>query len=269
MDAEAKALAAIRSRCPDFTPSVAIVLGSGLGDFAAQVEDAVAIPYGSLPGFPATTVDGHLGRLVLGRIGGTAVAVMQGRAHYYENGHADAMKLPIRVLRALGCGVLLLTNAAGSLRAEVPVGSLMAIADHINFVGVSPLFGESGDARFIDMVGAYDDGLRKRLRDAARRERIDLPEGVYAWFCGPNFETAAEIRAAKALGADAVGMSTVPEVILARHTGFKVAALSVITNLEAGIGDAPLNNAQPLVAARRASENATKLIRLFLEELGA
>jgi purine-nucleoside phosphorylase len=174
------------------------------------------------------------------------------------------MKLPIRTLAALGCRTLLLTNAAGSLRPEMPPGSIMAIADHINFVGVSPLFGEAGDGRFLDMTGAYDEGLRARLRDVARRERIDLPEGIYAWFCGPNFETPAEIRAARVLGADAVGMSTVPEVILARHAGLTVAALSIITNMAAGLGAAPLSHEQTLRAARQASENATKLIRGFL-----
>jgi purine-nucleoside phosphorylase len=264
MDAEAKALATIRARAPDIVPRVGIVLGSGLGDFAGQVEGGVAIPYGSLPGFPATNVGGHAGRLVLGRVDGTAVAVMAGRAHYYEHGQADAMKLPIRTLSSLGCKTLLVTNAAGSLRPDMPPGSIMAITDHINFVGVSPLFGETGDGRFLDMAGAYDEGLRLRLREVARRERIDLSEGIYAWFSGPNFETPAEVRAARILGADAVGMSTVPEVILARHAGLKVAALSIITNLAAGLSATPLSHEQTLRAARPASENATRLIKGFL-----
>lgn len=267
MDAAAKSLATIRARVGDFVPLAGIVLGSGLGDFASQVEGGTAIPYGSLPGFPATTVGGHAGRIVLGTIGGTPVAVMQGRAHYYEHGQADAMKLPIRTLTALGCKTLLLTNAAGSLRPETPPGSIMAIADHINFVGVSPLFGEAGDGRFLDMTAAYDEGLRSRLREVAQRERIDLSEGVYAWFCGPDFETPAEIRAAKLLGADAVGMSTVPEVILARHAGLKVAALSIITNMAAGLSAAPLSHEQTLRAAREASTRATTLIRGFLKGL--
>lgn len=264
MDAEAKSLATIRARAADFAPLVGIVLGSGLGDFASEVEGGTAIPYGNLPGFPAMNVGGHAGHLVLGTIGGTPVAVMQGRAHYYERGQADAMKLPLRTLAALGCKSLLLTNAAGSLRPEMPPGSIMAIADHINCVGVSPLFGEVGDGRFLDMTGAYDEALRSRLREVARRERIELPEGTYAWFCGPNFETPAEIRAARILGADAVGMSTVPEVILARHAGLKVAALSIITNMAAGLSASPLSHEQTLRTAREASKNATTLIRGFL-----
>jgi purine-nucleoside phosphorylase len=159
---------------------------------------------------------------------------------------------------------LLLTNAAGSLRPEMPPGSIMAIADHINFVGVSPLFGEAGDSRFLDMTAAYDEGLRSRLREVARREGVDLSEGVYAWFCGPNFETPAEIRAARVLGADAVGMSTVPEVILARHAGLKVAALSIIANMAAGLSATPLSHEQTLRAARGAGANATKVITGFL-----
>jgi purine nucleotide phosphorylase len=264
MDAAAKALATIRSRVPDFAPRVGIVLGSGLGDFAAQVEDATAIPYRSLPGFPQTTVGGHAGRLVAGTIGGTPVAVMQGRAHYYEHGEADAMKLPIRTLAALGCTTLLLTNAAGSLRPEMQPGAIMAIADHINFVGVSPLFGEAGDGRFLDMTAAYDEGLRVRLGEVAQRERISLLEGTYAWFCGPNFETPAEVRAARALGADAVGMSTVPEVILARHAGLKVAALSIIANMAAGLSATALSHEQTLRVAGEASVHATTLITGFL-----
>lgn len=264
MDAGAKTLATIRGRAGDFVPLVGIVLGSGLGDVASQVDGGTAIPYGSLPGFPAMNVGGHAGRLVLGKIGGTPVAVMQGRAHYYEHGQADAMKLPIHTLAALGCKTLLLTNAAGSLRPEMPPGSIMAIADHINFVGVSPLFGEAGDGRFLDMTGAYDEGLRSRLREVAQRERIGLSEGVYAWFCGPNFETPAEVRAARLLGADAVGMSTVPEVILARHAGLNVAALSIIANMAAGMGAAPLSHEQTLRAAHEASAHATTLIRGFL-----
>ncbi|MCW5744800.1 MAG: purine-nucleoside phosphorylase, partial [Alphaproteobacteria bacterium] len=210
-------LALIRARAPGFSPRTGVVLGSGLGGLADEVQAVVTLPYGTLPGFPQPSVGGHAGRLVLGRLAGAAVALLHGRAHYYETGRADAMKVPVRTLAALGCEMLLLTNAAGSLRREMVPGSVMLVADHINFTGVSPLFGETGDSRFVDMVDAYDPGLRRRLHDVAKAAGVTLHEGVYIWFAGPSFETPAEIRAAGRLGADAVGMSTVPEVVVARH----------------------------------------------------
>lgn len=257
-------VAAIRAAAPDFKPRIGIVLGSGLGDFADAVDAVATLPYGDLPGFPRPGVGGHAGRLVLGHIGTMPVALMQGRAHYYEHGRPDGMRAAIECLKQIGCDILLLTNAAGSLRPEMPPGSIMLIEDHINFTGVSPLFGESGDARFVDMVDAYDPVLRQRLRHAAEQAGIALQGGVYIWFCGPNFETPAEIRAAKALGADAVGMSTVPEVILARYVGLKVAALSIITNPAAGMGAMPLTHAQTMAAGKRASEDVCRLLTAFL-----
>ncbi len=233
----ARAAALIGERA-SASPRTAVVLGSGLGGFADALEDAAAIDYAELPGFPEPGVAGHAGRLLVGTVGGAPVAVMQGRAHHYEHGRADAMAVPVRALAAAGCERIFLTNAAGSLNPEAGPGSVMLLTDHINLAGVSPLIGESGDARFVDMVGAYDPDLRDRFRAAARRRGIGLHEGVYIWACGPQFETPAEIRAARVLGADAIGMSTVPEVILARHAGLKVAALSVITNLAAGMGPA-------------------------------
>lgn len=257
-------VAAIRTAAPSFQPRIGIVLGSGLGDFADAAEPVAILSYSDLPGFPRPGVGGHAGRLVLGHIEKMPVALMLGRTHYYEHGRPDGMRIAIECLKAIGCDILLLTNAAGSLRPEMMPGSIMLIEDHINFTGVSPLFGESGDARFVDMVEAYDPGLRQRLQHAAEQAGIALHSGVYIWFCGPNFETPAEIRAAKILGADAVGMSTVPEVILARYVGLKVAAISIITNPAAGMGTMPLTHAQTMAAGKRASEDVCRLLTAFL-----
>ena len=247
-------------------PSFAIVLGSGLGAVADVLTDAVAIPFGDLPGFPRPLVRGHAGRLVLGRLGGTDVAVMQGRAHYYEVGDVAAMKVPLRALAAVGCPALILTNSAGSLRPEAGPGSLMMISDHINFTGANPLIGEAGDDRFVDMTAAYDAGLRARLRAAAGRLAIPLHEGVYIWFSGPSFETPAEIRAARVLGADAVGMSTVPEVLLARWLGLRVAALSVIANPAAGMAESALTHETSVTEAAGAAGDLTRLLIAFLKD---
>jgi purine nucleotide phosphorylase len=260
----AAAVAAVRARSA-LAPRVGVVLGSGLGAVAESVEAAVAIPYGDLPGFPAAAVGGHAGRLLLGRVGGTEVAVLQGRAHYYEDGRADAMAVPIRCLAGLGCEVLLLTNAAGSLRREWGPGSVMLITDHIGFAGVSPLIGARGDDRFVDMVAAYDPDLCARMRELAQRLGLVLREGVYLWARGPQFETPAEIRAARTLGADAIGMSTVPEVILARHVGLRVVAVSLITNLAAGLAAKPLSHAQTLTTAAAGAAAIERLLHAFLE----
>jgi len=255
------ALEAIASRAPGFKPKVAVVLGSGLGGFAEEVEPVATLPYGELPGFPPTTVGSHAGRLVLGHVGRTPVAVLQGRAHYYERGRADEMKPAIRAMAELGCETLLQTNAAGSLRLDMPPGALMAVADHINFTGVNPLFGETGNSRFVDMVDAYDPALRAALVAAGD----GVFEGTYIWFSGPSFETPAEIRAARVLGADAVGMSTVPETILARHAGLRVAALSLMTNYAAGLTKDKLGHAQTLAVAQEAAGRVRRLLRNFLE----
>lgn len=247
-------------------PRVGIVLGSGLGPLADDVADATVVSYGDLHGFPTPGVGGHAGRLLLGAISGTPVAVLHGRAHYYESGRADEMKAPVRTLAAMGCEALVLTNAAGSLREEMGPASVMAISDHIGLTGVSPLFGESGDGKFVNMVDAYDPALRARLHEAASVIGLSLHEGVYAWFCGPHFETPAEIRAARVLGADAVGMSTVPECILARHAGVRVAALSIITNLAAGMDDAGLSHDQTLAVATAAAADVRRLMLEFLKD---
>jgi purine nucleotide phosphorylase len=260
-------VALVRARAPGFTPRAGIVLGSGLGDYADEAQAVATISYSDLPGFPRPGVAGHSGKLVLGRIDATPVALLQGRAHYYEHGHADAMKVAVRTLAALGCETLILTNSAGSLRREMPPGSVMLITDHINFTGQSPLFGETGNERFVDMVGAYDAASVQRLRDIAAKLGTTLHEGTYMWFCGPSFETPAEIRAAATLGADAVGMSTVPEVILARHAGMKVAALAIITNSAAGMSDEKLSHAHTLENAKRAADTVRRLLNEFVRGL--
>jgi len=257
-------VAAIRARAAGFTPRCGIVLGSGLGDYADELDAVAAISYADLPGFPAPGVAGHSGKLLLGSIGGTPVALLAGRAHYYEHGDAAVMKVPVRALAALGCEMLILTNSAGSLKRDMPPGSVMLITDHINFTGQSPLFGETGSERFVDMVGAYDAASARRFRDIAARQGIALHHGTYMWFCGPNFETPAEIRVAASLGADTVGMSTVPEVILARHAKMKVAALSIITNLAAGMSEEKLSHAHTLENSRLAAETVRRLLNEFI-----
>ena len=256
---------AITAKAPGFKPKVAVVLGSGLGTFADEVKAVATIPYGELPGFPQTTVGSHAGRLVLGHVGKTPVAVLQGRAHYYERGRADEMAGAIRALAELGCETLLQTNAAGSLRLDMPPGSVMAITDHINFTGVNPLFGAEGNSRFVDMVDAYDPALVKKLMAAAKQANVLCHEGVYIWFSGPSFETPAEIRAARTLGADAVGMSTAPETILARHAGIKVVALSLMTNYAAGLVPGALGHDHTIAVASSAAGDVRRLLRAFLD----
>jgi purine-nucleoside phosphorylase len=263
----AETIAEIRRRAGPVAPRLGVVLGSGLGPVAEAVSEAVAVPYGEIPGFPRPGVEGHDGRLVLGRLGGLPVAVLQGRAHYYESGRADAMKTPISALAGLGCETLLLTNAAGSLRRPVGPGSLMLIADHINFGGANPLFGVTDGSQFLDMSAAYDPALRRTMLDAAAGLGMTLPTGTYMWFSGPSFETPAEIRAADRLGADAVGMSTVPEAILARHAGLRVVAVSVITNLAAGMEEAELSHETTMALAARGAETLRRLVTAFCERI--
>jgi xanthosine phosphorylase len=244
---------------------VGVVLGSGLGAVADAVEDPVVVGYEELPGFPRPGVAGHAGRAVLGSIGGVSVAVLQGRAHLYEGGDPEALRTPVRALRAAGASVLILTNAAGSLRPAVGPGSLMAITDHINMQGANLLAGPNDDVigpRFPSLRDAYDPVLLASLRASASDLGISLAEGVYLAVAGPSFETPAEIRAYRVLGADAVGMSTVQETILARHCGLRVAAVSVITNLAEGMSDEPLSHEQTLSAAQ---DGAADLARLLLE----
>ncbi|MBB3442526.1 purine-nucleoside phosphorylase [Rhizobium sp. BK379] len=216
-------------------PRYGIVLGSGLGSLVGELTDVVCIPYKDLPGFPVSAVSGHAGEVVAGHLGSVPVIMLSGRVHYYEKGDANAMRLPIEVLRALGVEALILTNSAGSLKEDIPPGSVMQIADHINYSGMNPLIGQESDHRFVGMTNAYDAELSAAMQKAAKTLGIPLASGVYMWFSGPSFETPAEIRMARILGADAVGMSTVPEVIIARMLGLRVAAASVITNYGAGM----------------------------------
>jgi xanthosine phosphorylase len=252
-------------------PRVGIVLGSGLGAVADAVADATVLDYDDLPGFPRPTVAGHGGRAVLGRIGEVPVAVLQGRAHVYEGGELDRVRTPIRALKAAGAEILVLTNAAGSVRPEVGPGRLMLIADHINLSGVNVLAGPNQDEigpRFPSLRDAYDPELRERLHAAAAELGIDLAEGVYLAVSGPTFETPAEIRAFAALGADAVGMSTVHETAVARHAGLRVAAVSAITNLAEGMSPEPLSHEQTLRDAQRAADDLAPLLVRFVEQLG-
>lgn len=234
----------LRRAFPDLSPRIAMVLGSGLGDIAASLDERVVVDYGDLPGFPASGVSGHGGEVVGGKLGGEPVLILSGREHYYERGRADAMRVAIETLALLSIDALILTNAAGSLREEMLPGSPMLITDHINWSGTNPLIGETSDTRFLNLVDAYDPAILNAFRAAADETETDLHEGVYMWFSGPSFETPAEIRMARTLGADAVGMSTVPEVILARHAGLRVGAVSLVTNLAAGMTGEALSHAE-------------------------
>lgn len=261
------ALRTIQRSAPGFKPRLAVVLGSGWGDVTQQVQDAIRIPYSALDGFPHATVAGHTGELWLGRIGAQDVAVMSGRKHGYETGAVDGMKTPMRVLRSLGCEVLVQTNAAGSLRPGIPPQSLMVITDHINFPQRSPLVGELGSERFVSMVDAYDPNLREQAKAIAARHGVVLKEGVYAWAFGPQFETPAEIRMMVQLGADSVGMSTVPETILARHAGMRVLALSLITNMGAGLSAEHLSHAHTLSQAQAGGAVASQVLADIIEHM--
>jgi purine-nucleoside phosphorylase len=248
---------------------LAIVLGSGWDGIADLVTGAVDIPYAELPAFPVLGVAGHAGSLRLGHIGSQPVALLRGRKHAYETGDAAGMKGAIRSLAALGVTTLLLTNAAGSLETHMPPGSLMLISDHLNIVQRTPLHDEPGASRFVDMGHAYDTGLRDQAAAAAEAAGIELHEGVYAWVLGPQFETPAEIRMLRLLGAQAVGMSTVPETILARHAGLKVLGLSMLTNLGAGMADETLSHAHTLHTAAATAERAAKLLAAVVPALSA
>jgi purine-nucleoside phosphorylase len=261
------ALKTITQRAPNLRPTVAVVLGSGWGDVTQHLQNVTRIPYAELDGFPQATVAGHSGELWLGTLGDQAVAVMSGRKHGYESGAVDGMALPLRTLQALGCHTLVQTNAAGSLRTSMPALSLMVIADHINLPQRSPLVGTTGSERFVGMVDAYAPALRQHAHQVAQAEGINLYEGVYLWAFGPQFETPAEIRMFAQMGADAVGMSTVPETILARHAGMRVLALSMMTNLGAGLSDEALSHAHTLAQAKVGSEAASTLLAKIIATL--
>ncbi len=247
-------------------PKTAIILGSSLGALADAVEDPLVTPYTELPGFPLPRISGHAGKLFVGRLGGREVAVLAGRAHPYESGNAAVMRPAIEMLAGAGIETLILTNAAGSLKPEMRPGSIMLITDHINYSGMNPLVGQHGDENFVPMTNAYDPALRARFHAAAKAEGIALNEGVYCWYSGPSFETPAEIRMFQIIGGSAVGMSTAPETILARRFGLKVAALSVITNLAAGIEGASPSHEETKREGAKAAQNMKTLVTRFLKD---
>lgn len=262
----------IRARKPGFEPRVAMILGSGLGVLAEQMEDAVSIGFDQLPGFPISTVHGHAGELVLGTLAGVPVACMKGRGHFYEGYGMGVMTSAVRTMKLLGCEMLFVTNAAGSLRPEVDAGSLVAITDHINLLPGTPMIGPNDDRygpRFFSMSNAYDADIRNMVKDTAAAAGITLHEGVFVACPGPNFETAAEIRMMSRLGADTVGMSVVPEVISARHCGLKVTGVSVITNLAEGLSPFQLSHEQTLKYAAIGAKDLVALILAFLGRLSA
>ena len=262
----------IKARKPGFAPRAALILGSGLGVLAEQMTDAVSISYADLPGFPISTVHGHAGELVLGTLAGVPVVCMKGRGHFYEGYGANVMTSAVRTFKLIGCEMLLVTNAAGSLRPEVDAGSVVVLNDHINLLPGSPMAGPNDERfgpRFFSMANAYDADLRAMIKETAASKGITLHEGVYLACPGPNFETAAEIRAFKTMGADVVGMSVVPEVISARHCGLKVAGISAITNLAEGLTPFPLSHEQTLKYAAIAAKDLVTLIQSFIERLGA
>lgn len=263
-------LEVIRARAPQAAPKVGIILGSGLGGFADALEGAEAIAYADLPHFPLSGVEGHAGRLVLGRVGAEPVVAMQGRVHFYEGYTPEQVAFPARVLCGLGIKALVVTNAAGGINLDFQVGDLMAITDHLNLSGYNPLVGPNDAAlgpRFPDLSHAYAPHLRALLEQAASATGCRLQQGVYACLSGPSYETPAEIRMLRTLGADAVGMSTVPEVIAAAHMGVKVAGISCITNLAAGLGQGALSHDEVAATAARVRDTFQKLLERFLPEV--
>ncbi|MBK6847591.1 MAG: purine-nucleoside phosphorylase [Proteobacteria bacterium] len=265
------AAAAIRSAIAPRKPCLGIVLGSGLGDFAERLQGAVAVPYAALPGFVPSTVSGHAGRLIAGNCAGVPLLVMQGRIHRYEGHSLAQVVLPVRALVAAGCTTLVLTNAAGGIRADLGPGSLVLITDHLNLLGDNPLCGANDERlgpRFPDLSEAYDPALRAAAQRAARTAGVALAEGVYAALSGPSYETPAEIRMLRTLGADLVGMSTVPEVIAARHMGARVLGLSCVANAAAGLGGA-LSHAEVTATVGRMQQAVTALLEQLIPLLVA
>ena len=261
---------AIRIRIGGFQPKVAMVLGSGLGFMGDEVENSIAVPYGDIPHFKVSTAPGHKGQLVFGTLEGQPVAVMQGRMHHYEGYSYEEVSYAVRVLRLLGCETLVVTNAAGCVNEHWHAGDLMLITDHIKLFMESPLRGENlpqFGVRFPDMSHAYAPALGQLARDAARDLSIDLKEGVYMYFPGPQYETPAEVRVARVLGADAVGMSTVPEVITAGHCGMNVLGFTLLSNMAAGILDQPLSEEEVLEAAAACREKFSGLVRACLRRM--
>ncbi len=254
----------------DRRPRIGLILGSGLGDYAEELENPQYISYEELPGFPVSTVEGHEGRFVIGDRKGQCVIAMQGRFHYYEGYTQQELTMPVRLMKKMGVESLLITNAAGGVNTDFGDGALMLISDHINYSGSNPLFGKNLDEfgpRFPDMTHVYDVEMRKKIKELSATAGIALQEGVYIMFGGPNYETPAEIRMSRTLGADAVGMSTVPEAIVAAHAGIRVLGISCITNMAAGVKDAPLNHAEVMETASRVKGQFIQVVDLAIEHV--
>ncbi|MFY9293031.1 MAG: purine-nucleoside phosphorylase [Methylorubrum rhodinum] len=267
MPSEAEAVAALRENGFAGPVALAIVTGTGLGALVEAIEERISLDYSEIPGFPRPGVSGHGGRLHRGTLSGRPVLVLEGRAHAYERGEPAAMRVPLAAVAALGAKRVLLTNAAGSLMPKASPGSLVVLTDHINLSGLNPLIGEASEARFVPMTNAYAPRLRAALRAAAEMEGLFLHEGIYAWFSGPSFETPAEVRMAGRLGADLVGMSTVPETILARFLGLEVVAVSAVTNFAAGVSGGDPHHAETRAVAARAGSDLARLAAAFAARL--
>src|ERR1044071_6331092 len=245
-------------------PHIALVLGSGLGSFADDFEEAVAIPYEDIPGFVRSTAQGHAGRLVIGKVDSIPVLAMQGRVHYYEGYSLEEVTFPVRVFNLLGIKTFVLTNAAGGINVQLTQGALMVISDHLNLMGVNPLRGANDERlgpRFPDMSAVYSPELQEIVVDEARAIGVEVRRGIYGALSGPSYETPSEIHLLRNLGADAVGMSTVPEAIVARHMGLEVLGISCITNMAAGISDEPINHEEVMATGDRVRETFTELLR--------
>ncbi|MFL5680425.1 MAG: purine-nucleoside phosphorylase [Chloroflexota bacterium] len=263
--------AAVRT-VTSIVPRVGIVLGSGLGGLADDLEDPVAIPFADLPGWPAATAPGHVGRLLIGRLEGVPVVMLQGRFHVYEGNDPGLVVEPVLLFRRLGAEIVVLTNAAGGVNPDFGPGTLMVIADHLNLTGRTPLLGPNADSigeRFQDLVDAWSPRLRDALHAAGGAEQVELAEGIYAGLLGPQYETPAEVRMLRKLGADAVGMSTVLECIAARWCGLQVCGVSLVTNAGAGYSGEPLTHAEVLAAGAEAGPRLARVIRRFVADVGA
>lgn len=258
-----KAAEIIRQATDNAPVRIAMILGSGLGELGNAV-DGTQIDYADLPGFPVSRVSGHSAQISVGQLFGANVAVLGGREHYYENGRADAMRIPLETVKSLGAEILIVTNACGSFRADIPPGDLMLLNDHINYSGLNPLIGEETDRRFVNLTEAYDPRLRSAIKASASDEGIALKEGIYTWYSGPSFETPAEIRMLKMLGADVVGMSTVPEIILGRFLDMRCAAVSVITNMAAGLGNEHISHEHTKSSAPIGAEKLARILERAL-----
>ena len=268
-DAARRTADAVRTLIGDGVPEIGIVLGSGLGGLAEEIDDAVRVPFAEVPGFPSATVAGHAGAIVSGTLNGRRVIALAGRFHMYEGHPPQLAAFPVRVMHALGAETYFASNAAGGIRRDLVAGDLMIIEDHINLTAQNPLTGhvEEGDERFPDMTAPYDVVLRDLLKTAAAKVGVQVKEGIYAWLTGPSFETRAEVRMLDRLGADAVGMSTVPEVIVARAMGMRVAGVSCIANAASGIGNTPVLHTDVLEVTARSARGFQALVKEFVGAL--